>query len=304
MSFSTPKKYKKNWSRIAIVVRFFLLNRIVLFIKVLSFAAQPVYQGKTTSLAFKKQMFYFQKNKYSVYLLFLFLVLSTSSCLSDEKKEDSTNNKPNTKVEVLPIKDSTLTDNRDGQTYRIRRFDGLWWMIDNINIELGDSLYYKDVYIGRGSYYYDNDPKYGSKYGQLYDLPSALEACPNGWRLPSIREWEALNKKYANCTWDNNSATGNYRDKMPSFEPVGSGEGHIYHGILDKEINKDEERITYNYINKYVYYWSQPDKNKPYFFSINMERCEAKRSLFQGASTKRTMAQRKFYSCRCVQEAK
>lgn len=235
--------------------------------------------------------------KYYLYSLLLLGLLFTIRFLKPSKSNLSSE-----KTKTI-VKDSTLTDQRDRQTYRIRRFDGLWWMIDNINIELGDSLYYKDVYIGRGSYYYDNDPKYGSKYGQLYDLPSAIEACPNGWRLPTIKEWEALNKNHANCIWDTNSPTGNYRKKHPVFEPIGGGSGHIYQGFLPIEINKDEDHIIYSNMNKQAYYWSQPDKNKPYFFSIDIEKCEATKRLFQLASTKRSTAQRKFYSCRCVQEA-
>lgn len=236
--------------------------------------------------------------KYYLYSFFFLGLLVVIRFLKPNKNNPISKNG----TETL-MKDSTITDQRDGQIYRIRRFDDLWWMIDNVNIDLEDSLYYKDVYIGRGSYYYDNTPKYGSKYGQLYDLPSALEACPSGWRLPSIEEWETLNKKYTNCIWDNNSATGNYRDKAPSFEPVGGGDGHIYNAIVPRKINKAEDYLIYAEKDKYAYYWSYPKKNKPYFFSINMERCEAKRSLFQGASTHRSMAQRKFYSCRCVQKA-
>lgn len=236
--------------------------------------------------------------KYYLYSLLLLGLLFVIRFLKPNTSNPSNNN-----TEFI-IKDSTLTDSRDGQVYRVRRFDGLWWMIDNINVDLEDKLYYKDVYIGRGSYYYDNDPKYSSKYGQLYDLPSALEACPNGWRLPSIREWETLSQKYSNCTWDNNSATGNYRKKQPAFEPTGGGSGYIYYGVNSKDLHNEENNISYHYINKNAQYWSQPYKTKPYFFSIDMEKCEAKKRLFQLASTKRTTAQRKFYSCRCVQEAK
>lgn len=236
--------------------------------------------------------------KYYLYSLLLLGLLFIIRFLKPNKS-----NSINKNGDETIVKDSTITDQRDGQTYRIRRFNHLWWMIDNVNLELEDSLYYKDVYIGRGSYYYDNDPKNGIKYGQLYDLSSALDACPNGWRLPTIKEWEALNEKQANCIWDNNSATGNYRDKAPSFEPTGGGSGYIYKGILPRKINKEEDHISYSDVIKYAYYWSQPDKTKPYFFAIDMERCIAEKRLFQGASTQKSTAQRKFYSCRCVQEA-
>jgi uncharacterized protein (TIGR02145 family) len=238
--------------------------------------------------------------KYYIYSFILLFVLYAIGLFFKNRNTSSTKNRTTSSESI--IKDSTLTDQRDGQTYRIRQFDGLWWMIDNINIELGDSLYYKDVYIGRGSYYYDNDPKYGFKYGQLYDLSSALEACPNGWRLPSIREWEALNKKHGNCAWDNNSATGNYRNKMPSFEPVGGGDGSTRSLYFDDYKKKGKDAIRYHSIDNFTSYWCQVEHNRRSFaFQIDMNRCLTRRTG-QG-NTSIQIAQRQLYSCRCVQEA-
>lgn len=235
------------------------------------------------------------------YYLYSFLLLALLFLIRfiniDKDKNSVTDNTP------IAVKDSLITDSRNGHTYRTRRFDKLWWMIDNINLDLEDSLYYKEVYIGKGSYCYNNNIKNAKKYGQLYDLSSAVEVCPTGWRLPTIKEWEVLNKKYANCVWDNNSSTGNYRERLPLFEPVGGGKGYLYRGFLPQEKNKAEDHLTYSGQNKFAYYWAQTERSKPYFFSINMQRCEAKRSLYQGASTRKTLAQGKFYSCRCVKEA-
>ncbi len=39
---------------------------------------------------------------------------------------------------------------------------------------------------------YDNDPANCEKYGRLYSWMDATTACPTGWHLPSIEEFEAL----------------------------------------------------------------------------------------------------------------
>jgi uncharacterized protein (TIGR02145 family) len=43
--------------------------------------------------------------------------------------------------------------------------------------------------------YYDNDPKNGVKYGKLYNWYAVVDTngiCPQGWHVPSYKEWETL----------------------------------------------------------------------------------------------------------------
>lgn len=236
--------------------------------------------------------------KYYLYSFVLLIIIVLARFLN-LKKKDSSN-----RISVSTIKDSTLIDPRDGQSYRIRSFGKLWWMIDNLNFDSGDSLYYRDIYIGKGSYCYNNNLENATKYGRLYDLSSAVDACPKGWRLPFIKEWIELNEKYSNCTWDKNSSTGNYRKQLPSFEPVGSGHATARF-MSPKEYNeKRANALFYSMLEKEAIYWSQEYllKQKPYFFKLDMGRCEARKGLYQGASTRKQLAQQKFYACRCVQE--
>ena len=129
-----------------------------------------------------------------------------------------------TKKEVT-IVDSVLTDERDQQQYKIKRFEDLWWMIENLNYDIGDSLFYRDVYIGMAGYCLDNQPENCEKHGRLYDLPAAMKACPKGWRIPNREEWVDLNKKQANCTWNKAPMTGNYRDSLPTYNPISGAHG-------------------------------------------------------------------------------
>lgn len=78
---------------------------------------------------------------------------------------------------------ATFTDPRDGQTYKIIELNGLRWMAQNLNFDVGE-----------GCWFYENDPKKGEQYGRLYTWDAAKEACPPGWRLPTDEEWKSLAK--------------------------------------------------------------------------------------------------------------
>lgn len=43
-----------------------------------------------------------------------------------------------------------------------------------------------------GSNPYNEDPVMEAKYGRLYTFQAALKACPKGWHLPSLKEWDEL----------------------------------------------------------------------------------------------------------------
>ena len=74
----------------------------------------------------------------------------------------------------------SITDPRDGQTYRTVKIGLQTWMAQNLN--------YKTDY----SFCYDDDSGNCVKYGRLYPWSIAISACPVGWHLPDSTEWNTL----------------------------------------------------------------------------------------------------------------
>lgn len=96
--------------------------------------------------------------------------LKNDSIIEPEKQKSD--NKP----------ENILIDLRDGQEYKTVKIGKQTWMAQNLN--------YETEY----SYCYNNKESNCSKYGRLYKVNVAYEACPIGWHLPSEDDFKTLVK--------------------------------------------------------------------------------------------------------------
>lgn len=74
----------------------------------------------------------------------------------------------------------TLTDPRDGKYYPYKILGDQRWLMKNANYRTG-----------LDDYCYANDVSYCAQFGRLYTYAASQNACPVGWRLPTVTEIKA-----------------------------------------------------------------------------------------------------------------
>ncbi|MBR4785013.1 MAG: hypothetical protein IK012_07140 [Fibrobacter sp.] len=103
--------------------------------------------------------------------------ISSSSSSSSEKiiiAESSESNVPPT------VNGNSMTDNRDGKTYKLQNVGGKLWMAEDLNHEMSNSMCF------------DKSNANCDKYGRLYTFTAAQKACPTGWKLPNRNEAQTI----------------------------------------------------------------------------------------------------------------
>jgi uncharacterized protein (TIGR02145 family) len=103
-----------------------------------------------------------------------------NSSSSSETTQSSSSSENISAGSVYDATAKTLTDLRDGKTYKTVTIGDQTWMAENLNYET------------ENSYCYDDDPSNCSKYGRLYTWAAAKTVCPSGWHLPSTTEFKTL----------------------------------------------------------------------------------------------------------------
>lgn len=84
-------------------------------------------------------------------------------------------------IDDLEERDIYFIDLRDDQIYITVELLGKIWMAENFNFDIGE-----------GCWSYNDNPENREKYGLLYNWSAAKRACPQGWRLPTSKEWRKL----------------------------------------------------------------------------------------------------------------
>ena len=172
----------------------------------------------------------------------------------------------------------SITDTRDGQTYKTVVIGTQTWMAQNLNYETADS------------YCYNDSAKYCEKYGRLYTWAAAMDSvgtwssngkgcgynktctptypvrgvCPTGWHLPTQTEWNTLlnafccagtqgTKLKSTSGW-NRSCNGT---DASSFSALPAG--NRYYGG------------DYDYEGDNAYFWSSTEFNSDYAYIMLLD---------------------------------
>ena len=140
----------------------------------------------------------------------------------------------------------SMTDSRDGKTYRTVVIGSQAWMAQNLNYET------------TGSMCYGNLEENCAMYGRLYAWEEAMEACPSGWHLPSYNEWEILftavggNFNVGNAL-KSQSGWGNYGNGTDTFGFSALPSGDRFYGSFDCD-------------GYYAFFWSSTELNSYYAY--------------------------------------
>lgn len=153
---------------------------------------------------------------------------SSSACedcdgSSNSAKYSSSSSIPEGYVNPSTVVAGTMTDERDGKTYKTVTIGTQTWMAENLNYAytgvpysytFNDSNYTSDSI----SWCYNDSVEYCTKYGRLYTWAAAMDSvgtwsengkgcgyenkcspiypvrgiCPEGWHLPDTTEWNTL----------------------------------------------------------------------------------------------------------------
>ncbi len=112
-----------------------------------------------------------------------------------------------------PSVQGTFVDARDGKEYHYIHVGGLDWSVENLSYDLNDqdlACVYQNVDdYQKGDYSTVN----AAKYGMLYSYEGALQAIPDGWRLPTDADWKALEASHAYLGEDFRLLYGGYFTK-------------------------------------------------------------------------------------------
>lgn len=109
---------------------------------------------------------------------------------------------------ITTLRSGTFTDNRDGATYQWVEMGNQIWMAENLSYIPYVSSYLDDhgifVYNYKGSSVWEAKGTVEfNTYGCLYSGDVSVNACPDGWHLPSREEWDELNVYLGNTSQSN-----------------------------------------------------------------------------------------------------
>ena len=170
----------------------------------------------------------------------------------------------------------SLTDSRDGLTYKTIVIGKQTWMAENLNYEVENSF----CPGGRS--------ENCTKYGRIYTWPVAKKVCPSGWHLPTRAEFETL------ITAVGEDSSGVKLKTTSGWSNDGNGTDDFSFSALPGGA-KSSSGYTLN-VGKEAYLWSstESDSYSAYYLYLS--------SSYEKAYLSKDNAKDYWYSVRCVQD--
>lgn len=108
------------------------------------------------------------------------LLVISSICILSEPVDEKNASDPKSPFQTEKNTIDSIFDPRDGRWYRVIRIDSLYWFNENLSFESANS----QVIV----------PVDGSKRVDIrvYSFKDSKTACPTGWRLPTVKEFDNL----------------------------------------------------------------------------------------------------------------
>jgi len=196
---------------------------------------------------------------------------------------------------VIPneISYGTLTDSRDGKTYKTVTIGSQTWMAENLNYDYNEG--------SAKSYCYNNSADSCSKYGRLYMWSAAMDSaavfstagkgcgygktcastgnstgssstsatlvrgvCPEGWHLPSYDEWNTLFTAVGET-----STAGTKLKSTSGWNGGGNGTGAFGFSGLPAG-SYDSSGGYFCLVGNNAYFWSSTEYNSNYAYNMDL----------------------------------
>lgn len=175
--------------------------------------------------------------------------------------------------DFILYKNGMLFDRRDGRSYKTVKILNRTWMAENLNYDI------------KGSFCYLGKKRNCEKYGRLYKWEVAVQACPKGWQLPSVIEWEQVISYVRNNLIFNSKAK---TEQLAFIKGGNLGLDITFGGYRALKRSGD--------IDKKSHHWSLQEFNDSKAWKYSLGNSISSKILKEETSKKRAL------SCRCIKD--
>lgn len=237
----------------------------------------------------------------------LFLTCTAALLISCASDDDGPEEPVEEEEDVLQF--GTVTD-RDGNIYTTVVLGGHEWMTENLRTAL---------ITGLANCYNDEDDNCGY-YGSLYTLTAVMEGetsstgasgvvlpvqgiCPEGWRLPTREDWEALPASRSAGEWN----ADDLKSESELWTAGGSGTNASGFGALPGGLAQVNDAGDFNYLQEgqRAAFWSvtSPNSDSPQFgfFGLSAED-DAFEIMDYQSGLNQIDPDSRAHSCRCLRD--